>query len=112
MDELIKKIVDFHNKRDWKQFHSPKNVAESIVLESAELLEIFQWVTSSDSYKVAKERKKEVSEEVADIFIYLLTFANDLGIDLVQAALNKLTINDKKYPVDKAKGNSKKYNEL
>lgn len=112
MQELLQKILAFRDARDWKQFHNPKNLATSIVIESSELLEIFQWTKTSDSYNTAEEKKDKLKEEMADILIYLLTLSHDTKIDLLQAANEKIDLNAKKYPVEKSKGNSKKYNQL
>lgn len=101
MKNLIKKILDFRDERNWKQFHTPENLAKSISIESAELLECFQW---SDKYDI-----KEVKSEIADVYTYLLLLANTLNIDLDKVSLEKLEITMKKYPVEKAKGNATKY---
>jgi NTP pyrophosphatase (non-canonical NTP hydrolase) len=110
--ELIDQILKFRDDRDWKQFHNPKNLAGAIVIESSELLELFQWIESSKSEDYAKEKIERVKEEVADIAVYLSYFCNDLGIDLDEAVADKMKKNGEKYPTDKAKGNSKKYTEL
>ncbi len=107
--EEIRKFVD---ARDWLQFHSPKNLASSIAIESAELMEVFQWCGSSESVEVAKQKQQAVADEVADIAIYLIEFAEVVGIDLEKAVLDKLARNEDRYPVDKAKGSSAKWNEL
>lgn len=112
MKNLVSKIIEFRENRDWKQFHSPKNLAGSIAIESSELMELFQWVDSSQSYEVASEKKEKLEEEMADIFIYLLTLAHDTNIDLLESANKKIDINNEKYPVDKSKGSSKKYDQL
>lgn len=104
MDELIKKVIEFRNKRDWKKYHTPENLAKSISIESGELLENFQW---NSSYS-----QEKVSEELADVFIYCILMADSLDINLVEKAFDKLKKNDKKYPVEKSKGNSKKYTEF
>lgn len=113
IDSLTKKVIEFRDKRDWKQFHSPKNLAISVSIEAAELLEIFQWDNNSKSSDLAEvQDKSKVEEEVADIMIYLLTLCHDVGIDPLEVVLDKLKKNDKKYPVYKAKGNSNKYDQL
>lgn len=110
--ELLEKILEFRNDRDWKQFHDPKNLAGAISIESAELLEIFQWIKNEDSQKYGLENIEKVKKEVADVMIYLMYFCNDLGIDIDKAVEEKMIENDKKYPKEKSKGNAKKYTEL
>ena len=98
--------------RDWKKFHNPKNLACSISIESAELLEHFQWKSPEESAAHAVEKRDELSEEIADVGIYLIALADHLGIDLLEAIDRKLAINETKYPVQKAKGSAAKYNKL
>lgn len=107
MESLMKLLLEFRDNRDWAQFHSPKNLAISIAVEVGELLEHFQWTEEGDAVF-----EKEVSEEIADVFIYLLLLSNELGIDLLEAARKKVKDNESKYPVNKAKGTSMKYTEL
>jgi len=102
--ELQKIIATFRDERDWRKFHTPKNIAVSIAVEAGELLEHFQW---SEECK----DKKEVSYEMADILAYLLLLADECEIDLEQAFLEKMEINRQKYPAHKVKGSSKKYTE-
>jgi len=104
LTELQNIVLKFRDERDWKQFHSPKNLAISLSLESSEVLEHFQW---QDECK----NKKELSHELADVLAYLLLLAKETDIDLEKAFLEKIEINKQKYPIDKAKGNSKKYTE-
>ena len=104
MDELIKRIRKFRDDRDWKQFHSPENLAKSIVIEAAELLENFQWNSDYDEQKV--------KEELADVMNYCILLADCLNIDVIQNIHDKIDINEKKYPVEKSKGTSKKYTKL
>lgn len=104
MDKLIQEIKQFNEERDWDQFHSPENLAKSIVIEAGELLECFQW---NDNYD-----KEKVCEELADVVNYCIVMANQLQVDLETIVLDKLEKNRQKYPVEKVKGNSKKYNEL
>jgi NTP pyrophosphatase (non-canonical NTP hydrolase) len=110
--ELVDQVLKFRDERDWKQFHTPKNLAESIVIESSELLEIFQWIESSKSKEKAEENLDKVKDEVADVLVYLTYFCDDLGIDPDEAVAEKMSKNAGKYPAEKAKGNSKKYTEL
>ncbi len=98
---LLERLLKFRDARDWKQFHTPQNLAKSLSIEAAELLECFQW---SDKYDI-----EDVKSEVADVYTYLLLFANSLDLDLEQVSLDKLAISEKKYPVEKAKGNATKY---
>ena len=104
MEKLMKEIEQFNKERDWDQFHSPENLAKSIVIESGELLECFQWNNNYD--------KEEVCEELADVFTYCIMMADKLGVDPKEITLKKLDKTRKKYPVDKAKGVSTKYNKL
>lgn len=104
MQQAIKEILEFNQERDWDQFHSPENLAKSISIEAGELLECFQWDSEYD--------KEHVCEELADVVNYCILMADRLGVDLQEILLEKLEKNRQKYPVDKAKGNSKKYNEL
>lgn len=110
--EIMKRILDFRDKRDWQQFHDPKNLAEAISIEAAELQEVFLWSDVKESRKIAEEKKQEISGELADIFIFSLLFAHETGVDMETAILEKIKLNDKKYPVEKSKGSSKKYKEL
>ncbi|MDD7281918.1 nucleotide pyrophosphohydrolase [Floccifex sp.] len=104
MEKAIQEIIEFNNERDWNQFHTPENLAKSIAIEAGELLECFQWNNDYD--------KEAVCEELADVVNYCIVMANSLDVDLEEIVLKKLEKNRQKYPVEKAKGNSKKYNEL
>lgn len=105
LEELKNRIEKFNEDRDWDQFHSPDNLAKSISIEAGELLECFQWF--NNEYNV-----EDVGEEMADVFVYLLDLANKLNIDLIDITNKKIDKNEAKYPVDKAKGNAKKYTEF
>lgn len=105
MNELINEIKEFNEERDWDQFHSPENLAKSISIEAGELLECFQW--NGEKYD-----KDEVCEELADVFNYCFLMADKLGVDPKEIVLNKLEKSRKKYPVEKAKGVSTKYDKL
>jgi dCTP diphosphatase len=109
LDELRQQIDTFVNERDWAQFHSPKNLAMAMIVEAAELVEHFQWDTIQESYDLSAEKRQEVAHELADTFVYLLRLAEVTGIDLIQAANDKIGLNAIKYPVDKAKGSNAKY---
>ncbi len=104
MEDLIKRLRAFTRDRDWEQFHSPENLAKSIVIEAAELLENFQWDASFN--------EDNVKDEIADVMNYCIMLADQLGIDVIENMHRKIDLNEKKYPVDKAKGSSKKYTEL
>lgn len=104
MQELQEKIEKFNEERDWDQFHSPVNLAKSIAIEAAELLECFQW---SDEYDI-----EEVKEELADVLNYCIQMANKLELDPKQIVLDKMEKTSQKYPVEKARGVSTKYNKL
>jgi len=109
MNKIVQKLIAFRDERDWKKFHTPQNIAKSIVLEAAELLEIFQWKKTNS---ISEKDKKEISEEMADIYNWLLLMSHDLNIDLEDAALKKIDTNAKKYPVEKSRGKAKKYTQL
>ena len=110
--ELQASLRAFADEREWGQFHSPKNLAAALSVEAAELLEHFQWLTEDQSRSVPDDKREAIAEEVADVFLYLLQLADKLGIDPVQAAHKKMQTNTIKYPVERAKGTSKKYSEL
>lgn len=112
LEKLQKKVIAFRDARDWKQFHNPKDLTLSLVLEVSELLEHFQWKNTDEFQKHLASSRQEVSDEIADIFNYLLLISYELEIDLADALRQKLAKNDAKYPVEKAKGNHKKYTEL
>jgi len=112
IDELQEKIIAFRDERDWKQFHKPKDLAISLSLEAAEVLEHFQWKSEEEIDGYIKTNKKEIGEELADVFNYLLLISDCLEIDLLQATEDKLEKSAQKYPADKAKGTHKKYTEL
>jgi NTP pyrophosphatase (non-canonical NTP hydrolase) len=111
---IYAEVTKFIEERDWDQFHSIKNLAMALSVESSELLEIFQWLSESDSNQVATnpKLKQKVEEEIADIFIYLLRIASKSQVDIERVVLEKIKKNGEKYPVEKAKGNAKKYNEI
>ena len=106
LNELISKIVKFRDDRDWAQFHNPKDLAIALNIEASELLELFLWKTE-DGANISR-----VKEELADILIYSLLLANKYNLDVQTIIESKLKKNSEKYPVDKARGSAKKYNEL
>lgn len=112
IEELQKALRRFSEERDWGQFHTPKNLATALSVEAAEVLEHFQWLTDEQSRTLSQEARENVGHEIADVLLYLLQLADQLQIDPLKAAENKLAMNAAKYPVEKAKGNSKKYTEL
>ncbi len=105
MENTINRIRKFRNDRDWNKFHSPSNLAKAISIEAAELLEEFLW--DNENYK-----KQNVEEELADVMIYCLHMADALNVDINEIINSKMNKNEKKYPIEKSKGNSKKYTEL
>jgi len=102
-------ILKFRDDRDWKQFHNPKDLAISISLEAAELLEVFQW---SGTDVVCADKKDKIAEELADVLVYCALMAEECGLDMDEIVQQKMEINNKKYPVEKAKGKSDKYNRI
>ena len=108
-EEAAGKALAFREERDWSQFHNPKDLALSISLEAAELLEVFQW--SGADLEVASKAAR-AREELADVAIYCIYMADRLGVDLAEAISDKIDANDRKYPVEKSRGSSRKYDEL
>lgn len=113
LEDLKARVLAFAEEREWLQFHSPKNLSMAIAAESAELMEHYLWTDSEASRKLTQgDKRKKIEEELADIVIYAIEFANVTGIDLQTAILEKMQQNARKYPVEKAKGRSDKYTEL
>lgn len=112
IEELQAALRRFAEERDWGQFHTPKNLAASLSIEAAEVLEHFQWLTDEQSRQLTAGQRQAVAHEIADVLLYLLQLSDRLGIDPLQAAREKLAINADKYPADKARGSSRKYTEL
>jgi len=112
VEKLVKRIVDFRNARDWKQFHNIKDMSLSLVLEASEVLEHSQWKNEKELEEYVKSHKDEIGEELADALYWILLIAHDNDIDVFEAANKKLTKNEAKYPVEKAKGRHEKYNQL
>lgn len=112
MDEIKRKIQKFASDRDWNQFHSPKNLIMALSSEVGELSDIFQWLTEEQSKKdnISEKNLELAKQEMADILIYLIRISDKLGVDLEKEVLNKIKLNEKKYPIDTSKGNAVKYN--
>ena len=110
--DLTKRIIAFRDARDWKQFHNPKDVALSLVLEATEVMEHFQWKNAKEMEKYVKENKVAIGEELADVLYWVLLMSHDLDIDILSSLDRKLKINEAKYPVEKAKGKHTKYDRL
>jgi dCTP diphosphatase len=109
--ELQRRLAEFASARDWDQFHSPKNLAMALSVEAAELVEELQWLTEEQSRALEPERYERVRLEAADVLIYLLRFADKVGIDLLRAADEKIALNERKYPADRVRGDARKYSE-
>lgn len=112
LDGIIKKIVAFRNARDWKQFHQPKNLAISLMLEAAEVAEHFQWKNNDEINHHLKSHKDEVAAELADVLYWVLLMSHDFNINIFESLEKKIVENEKKYPISKSKGRHTKYNEL
>lgn len=112
LEQLADDVRAFGRERDWHLYHTPKNLTAALIVEAAELLEPFQWLTPEESLNLPPAKKEAVRQEMADVLIYLVSLANCLEIDLLQAAEDKLAINAAKYPVEKAKGSCAKSHEL
>ncbi len=109
MEELKSTINNFIQARDWKQYHAPKNLAMALSVEAAEIVEIFQWKKADEPLSTAD--LEHLRQEIGDVLVYLLELANKYDIDIVQAAKDKMILNDKKYPEEVVKGKSNKYTE-
>lgn len=110
--ELTKLAIAFRDERDWKQFHNPKDMALSLVLEAAEVLELMQWKNGRELDEHLSRNRQKLAEELSDVMFWVLAMSNDLEIDLGAAFKAKLIANARKYPIDKAKGVSTKYTDL
>ena len=112
LDHLKTRLREFAVVRDWEQFHSPKNLAMALIVEAAELVENFQWLTEEQSASLPPDKLAEVEQELADIQIYLIRLADRLNIDLEQAVNAKIELNERRYPAEKVRGSAKKYTEF
>jgi len=106
MQEIIDALISFRNQRDWEQFHNPKDLAVALNVEAGELLEQFLWMRPEDA------SKEKIREELADVFAYAFLLAEKYDLDVKEIVLEKIKSNDRKYPVDKARGTARKYTEL
>jgi len=112
LETLRARLAEFVERRDWDQFHNPKNLAMALSAEAAELLEHFQWLTPAQAADLPVATRDEVALECADVLLYLLRICDKLDIDLAAAAKRKIVINAKKYPVSKSRGRMTKYDKL
>jgi dCTP diphosphatase len=111
LDDIKHTLREFAAERDWEQFHSPKNLAMALIVEAAELVEHFQWLTQGESQALLPDQLEAVAQELADIQIYLIRLADRLGIDLERAVDAKIALNAQKYPAEKVRGSAKKFND-
>lgn len=112
LKSLRRQIAEFAAERDWDQFHNPKNLATAVAVEAGELIEHFQWLTLEQADNLPRAEREEVALECADVLLFLLRLCDRLDIDLGAAAEKKLALNAKKYPVEKSRGRSTKYDKL
>ncbi len=110
--DLTKKIIAFRDARDWAQFHTPKDLAISLSLEAGEVMEHFQWKNNKEVKEYIEKHREEIGDELGDVFNYLLLLSDRVGVNILDVAEKKLRKNEKKYPIDKAKGKNTKYNKL
>jgi NTP pyrophosphatase (non-canonical NTP hydrolase) len=110
VDDLQRQLRAFAEAREWERFHSPKNLAMAVASEAGELVDVFQWLSEEESRHLLEEDRRRATEEIADVLIYLLRLGDKLGVDLQEAIVDKMKVNEQKYPVDLAKGNAVKYN--
>ncbi|MBD3670107.1 MAG: nucleotide pyrophosphohydrolase [Gammaproteobacteria bacterium] len=111
INDLKLRLRQFAREREWEQFHAPKNLSMALSVEASELLEHFQWLSEQQSCELPADKLSEVSHEMADVFIYLIRLADTLDVDILKAVEEKIVLNASKYPADKVRGSSKKYNE-
>ena len=111
LEQIKTRLREFAAERDWDQFHSPKNLAMALIVEAAELVEHFQWLTEEQSQTLPPKKLAEVEQEIADIQIYLIRLADKLGVDMEKAVNAKIELNAKKYPAEKVRGSAVKYND-
>ena len=111
IEKIKLRLRHFAEERDWDQFHSPKNLAMALIVEAAELVEHFQWLTEEQSKTLPSDKLAEVEQEIADIQIYLIRLADKLGVDMEKVVNAKIKLNEKKYPAEKVRGSAVKYND-
>jgi len=111
ISDLAARLRDFARERDWDQFHSPKNLASALIVEAAELLEHFQWLSGPESESLDARSLEQVEQELADVFIYLVRLSDRLGVNLLDAAGRKMALNAKKYPADRVRGSARKHDD-
>jgi len=109
LDELRQRLREFARERDWDQYHSPKNLASALIVEAAELLEHFQWLTRAESEALDASTREQVEQELADVLIYLVRLADRLEVDLLAAAERKMALNARKYPAERVRGSARKH---
>ncbi len=109
-NKILQKLLDIRKDRHWDQFHDPKNLSMALSIETSELMEHFLWVRKEEISRFSTEKKQEISEEIADVFIYLTYLAHGLDIDIESSVERKLELNAVKYPIEKVKGSITKYN--
>jgi dCTP diphosphatase len=112
IEQVEAALLQFRKDRNWEQFHNPKDIAISLSLEAAEVLEHFQWKKPEEIAEYTRDHKDDIAEEMADVINWIILLAHDLDIDIIEASLKKITKNAGKYPIEKAQGNHKKYDEL
>ena len=112
INDATRRIVEFRDARDWQQFHNPKDLAISFVLEATEVIEHFQWKSKEEIEKYIETNRSDIGEELADVLYWVLLISHDLGIDVLDALDKKIKKNEEKYPVEKAKGRHTKYDQL
>ena len=112
LDGLRMQLRDFASARDWDQFHSPKNLAMALSAEAGELLEVFQWLDEAQSKRLDPKARSAAADEIADVLLYLVRLADKLGLDPIAEAKRKMGENERRYPIDKARGSSRKSTEL
>lgn len=108
LEQVRQRLRDFAQARDWEQFHSPKNLSMALIVEAAELVEHFQWLTQAESTRLDPKTFEAVEQEIADVFLYLVRLSDLLGIDLLNAAERKIALNERKYPAHEVRGSAKK----
>ena len=111
LTDIVSLVHAFVTARDWDQFHTPKNLACALCVEAAELLEPFQWLQTGSVDELSPEKRVEIRHEMADVFLYLVMLADKMEVDLIEAAKEKIVLNEIKYPADRVRGDARKYNE-